>query len=69
RLRRSAQALPNGNVLITESDSGHALEVTRTHQVVWEFWNPEVRTNLKTPRRDAIYRLIRYPQSYSASLE
>jgi hypothetical protein len=34
------QPLPNGNILITESDNGRALEVTRDKQVVWEFYNP-----------------------------
>ncbi len=32
--------LPNGNTLITESDSGRAFEVTPEHDIVWEFWNP-----------------------------
>jgi hypothetical protein len=36
----SNQALPNGNVLITESDSGRAIEVTRDGRVVWEYYNP-----------------------------
>jgi len=36
----SSAALPNGNVLITESNTGRALEVTRDKQVVWEFFNP-----------------------------
>ena len=32
--------LPNGNTLITESDSGRALEVTPDGTIVWEFYNP-----------------------------
>jgi hypothetical protein len=36
----SSAVLPNGNVLITESNTGRALEVTRDKQVVWEFFNP-----------------------------
>ena len=36
----SCQRLPNGNTLITESENGRALEVTRDHRVVWEFYNP-----------------------------
>jgi len=38
--RSNAQRLPNGNTLITESDSGRLLEVTTTGDVVWEFINP-----------------------------
>jgi hypothetical protein len=34
------QRLPNGNTLITESDSGRALEVTPEGKTVWEFVNP-----------------------------
>lgn len=37
----TAQRLPNGNTLITESDGGRAFEVTSAGEIVWEFWNPE----------------------------
>ncbi|MEO0592550.1 MAG: arylsulfotransferase family protein [Myxococcota bacterium] len=70
RLRGAAQKLPNGNVLLTESDSGHALEVTMEHNVVWEFWNPEVRVRKgRKAERDAIYRLLRYPKDYAANIK
>ncbi|MEO0649331.1 MAG: arylsulfotransferase family protein, partial [Planctomycetota bacterium] len=36
-----AQSLPNGNVLVTESDGGRALELTPEQRVVWEYWNPQ----------------------------
>jgi hypothetical protein len=36
----ACQRLPNGNTLITESDSGRALEVTLDGRVVWEYVNP-----------------------------
>jgi hypothetical protein len=36
----TAEYLPNGNILITESDNGRALEVTRDKEIVWEFYNP-----------------------------
>jgi hypothetical protein len=39
-LRSSAEALPNGNVLITESDGGRVFEVTRRGEIVWNFVNP-----------------------------
>jgi hypothetical protein len=36
----SVQRLPNGNTLITESDSGRAFEVTPSRDIVWEYYNP-----------------------------
>jgi hypothetical protein len=36
----SNQRLPNGNTLITESDSGRAFEVTPEKRIVWEYYNP-----------------------------
>lgn len=35
-----AQRLPGGNTLITETDYGRAFEVTRSGDIVWEFYNP-----------------------------
>jgi len=34
------QRLPNGNTLVTESTQGHILEVTRSSEVVWEYYSP-----------------------------
>ena len=39
-VRASQQRLPNGNTLITEETGGRILEVTRDHEIVWEFVNP-----------------------------
>lgn len=39
-IRSTVQKLPNGNVLITESDNARILEVTQDKQVVWEYRNP-----------------------------
>jgi len=39
-VRSSVQRLPNGNTLISESDGGRLLEVTRSGDIVWEFVNP-----------------------------
>jgi hypothetical protein len=36
----TCQRLANGNTLITESDSGRAIEVTRDGTIVWEYVNP-----------------------------
>lgn len=37
----SNQRLPNGNTLITESESGRAFELTPDLDIVWEYYNPE----------------------------
>jgi len=55
-VRGSAQALPNGNVLVAESTKGRVFEVTRNGEIVWEFWNP---ARGERNRRRQIYRMIR----------
>lgn len=39
-IRASAERLPNGNTLITESDGGRLLEVSPQGEIVWEYVNP-----------------------------
>jgi len=56
KTRGSNQRLPNGNTLITESDIGHVLEVTRAGETVWHFANPDVDGEL----RHAIWRMTRH---------
>jgi len=51
-----AQRLPNGNTLICESEKGHVFEVTRTGEIAWEFWHPEMTQEQK---RKTIYRMER----------
>ena len=34
------QRLPNGNTLITEGADGRIFEVTRDHELVWEYLSP-----------------------------
>lgn len=41
--RGGAQRLPNGNTLICEGAAGHVFEVDSRGQIVWEYWNPEIR--------------------------
>lgn len=55
--RGGVQRLPNGNTLITNSDSGHVFEVTADGEIVWEFLNPQVSADRTT--RAAIYRMMR----------
>lgn len=58
RTRGSAQRLPGGNTLITESDTGYVFEVTPEGERVWVFAAPH-----DTPdgERAAIWRMHRYP--------
>ena len=58
--RGSNQRLPNGNVLIAESDSGRLFEVTSDGEIVWEFLNPDLHKN---GGRMALYRAICYPRA------
>ncbi|MBN1274616.1 MAG: hypothetical protein JXB26_20330 [Candidatus Aminicenantes bacterium] len=53
----SNQRLPNGNTLITDSDSGRAFEITREGEIVWEFLNPVV--DEKNNSRANIFRMMR----------
>ena len=39
-LRSNAQRLPNGNILVTESDGGRLVEVTPKGEIAWEYLNP-----------------------------
>lgn len=43
----TVQRLPNGNTLITDSDSGEAFEVTSEGEVVWKFINPHTTKQQK----------------------
>lgn len=51
----SNQRLPNGNTLICDSEIGRAFEVTPEGDVVWEFFNPDV----KNGKRRSVYRVTR----------
>ncbi|MDP6540751.1 MAG: arylsulfotransferase family protein [Planctomycetota bacterium] len=64
--RGSAQRLPNGNTLITESDSGYALEVDPRGETVWEFANPDVDS---LGNRSAMWRVTRYAPGQLAFLD
>jgi hypothetical protein len=55
------QPLPNGNVLITESNDGRAFEVTREGEIVWEFYNPDWQDG----KRAGMYRLVRLEEAPS----
>lgn len=59
--RGAAQRLPNGNTLITNSDSGQAFEVTINGEIVWEYLTPH--TNHEG-RRAVIGWMRRYELDY-----
>ncbi len=50
------QRLPNGSTLITESDNGRLIEVTREGRIVWEFINP---TSTHVDGREVILGIAR----------
>ena len=58
------QALPNGNVLITESVKGRVFEVTRAGQTVWDFHNPDMDNPYVPSLRAPIYRMARLPKGF-----
>jgi len=60
RMRGSVQLLPNGNTLITESDTGHVFEVTASGERVWEFATPVVDD---AGKRSVIWRATRFAAS------
>jgi arylsulfotransferase ASST len=59
----SNQRLPNGNTLITESETGRAFEVTKDNRIVWEFVNPN-RAGDRGNLIATLYELIRLTPDY-----
>ncbi len=59
--RGSVQRLPNGNTLITDSQSGRVFEINTSGKIVWEFINFEKGLEDKKRAR-IIYRMMRIPK-------
>jgi arylsulfotransferase ASST len=59
----SAQRLPNGNTLITESQNGRALEVTPEGRTVWEFYNPH-RAGERKELVASLFEMVRLPADF-----
>ena len=59
--RGANQRLPNGNTLITNSDSGQVFEVTPEGEIVWELFNPNLN---EEGHRATIVRAKRYESSF-----
>jgi len=65
--KSGVQRLPNGNTLIMESMYGRIIEVTRDHEIVWEYISP---FNLKEKVfSSCIYRAYRLPYDWVPQLE
>lgn len=62
----AVQRLPNGNLLVTDSHQGRALEVTPQKRVVWEFHNPH-RVGPKGEMVAALFEVTRLDAAASAS--
>ncbi|MBF0122754.1 MAG: aryl-sulfate sulfotransferase [Candidatus Omnitrophica bacterium] len=69
RLRGAAQRLPNGNVLITESDKGHVIEVTDSGEIVWEWYSDFFKEGPHTGKRRAIRSMKRFPYNYFQNVQ
>ena len=59
----SNQRLPNGNTLISESDSGRAFEVDREGRIVWEFFNP-ARAGAHDELIATLFEVLRLPADF-----
>ncbi len=59
--RSGVQGLPNGNVLVCESDAGRIFEVTHSREVVWDYWSPFMGQGEGNQGRH-IYRATRYAE-------
>jgi hypothetical protein len=62
----SAQRMPNGNTLITEGAQCRVFEVTREHEIVWEYISP---FQSPTARSNLIYRAYRLPYHWIPQVE
>jgi hypothetical protein len=61
------QDLPNGNILITESEDGRVFEIDSEMNIVWEFFNPKFKEMENEDDRkihDEIYRMTRYDKEF-----
>jgi hypothetical protein len=62
----TAQRLPNGNTLITESDGGRAFELTAAGQLVWEFYNPH-RAGEQQEFIASLFEMLRLPEEFDTA--
>jgi hypothetical protein len=62
----TAQRLPNGNTLITETPKGRAFEVTWEGEIVWEYLSPH-RAGENGEMIATLYEMLRLPEDFPAS--
>ncbi len=62
----TAQRLPDGNTLITETSRGRAFEVTPEGEIVWEFLSPH-RAGEKGELIATLYEMLRLPAEFPSS--
>ncbi len=60
------QRLSNGNTLITETNAGRAFELTPSHEIVWEFINPNQTNSQNTTLIASLWKVTRLPKEYGA---
>ena len=61
----TAQRLPGGNTLITETDAGRAFEITPEGRIVWEFLRPFPRRARTMPSSRRYFEVRRLDPDYS----
>jgi hypothetical protein len=59
----SVAVLPNGNVLVTESDNGRAFELSGDGEIVWEFYNPH-RAGDRGEYVATLFEVVRLPPDF-----
>jgi len=63
QMRGGCEPLPNGNLLISETDRGRAFEITPEGEIVWEYHNEVLKEVDGEVMRGAIYRMTRIDAS------
>ena len=61
-----ASRMEGGNLMVCEGSSGRLFEVTRNHEVVWEWINPLVNNDDEGNPAVSIYRAHRYGPDHPA---
>jgi hypothetical protein len=59
----SVSALPNGNLLVSETSGGRVFEITQEKEIVWEYCNPWQSKNEKD-MTSVIFEITRFPESH-----
>lgn len=60
-----ATRLPNQNTLVCEGTSGRLFEVTRSGEVVWEWWNPVYNVRPDGESMGWLFRAYRYSPDFA----